>query len=114
MKNINPDIVKTIQSLSVKAQVRLAADIPQILNYVNEQVQLEAIKEHGNAIEYIKNPSERVQLEAVKENALAIRHIKNPSEQVKLESVRIIHGLFNTLKIQPRKELHKKLWEASK
>ena len=33
-----------------------------------EKVQLEAVKEDGQAIYYIENPSEEVQLEAVKED----------------------------------------------
>ena len=48
---------------------------------------LEAVKQNGNAIEYIKNPSKEVQLEAVRENGYAIQWIENPSEEVQLAAV---------------------------
>jgi hypothetical protein len=60
-----------------------------------ENHQLEAVKQDGYAIQYIKNPSEQVQLEAIKQNGYAIQfiknpiyYIKNPSEQVQLEAVK--------------------------
>ncbi|HRN71455.1 MAG TPA: DUF4116 domain-containing protein [Candidatus Woesebacteria bacterium] len=54
----------------------------------SEKVQLEAVKENGWAIQYIKNPSEKLQLEAVKQNGYVIRYIKNPSEKLQLEAVK--------------------------
>src|SRR5271157_1432808 len=54
----------------------------------SEKLLEKAVKRHGRAIKYIKNPSEQVQLEAVKQNGWAIKHIKNPSEQVQLEAVK--------------------------
>ena len=56
--------------------------------YMTETVQLEAVKEYGYAIKYIKNPSEAVQLEAVKQNGCAIRYIKNPSKEVQLKAIK--------------------------
>ena len=54
----------------------------------NEKEQLEAVKQDGYAIDYIKNPSEAVQLAAVKQNGNAIRFIKNPSEAVQMAAVK--------------------------
>lgn len=44
---------------------------------MNENIQLEAVKQNGEAIQYIKNPSEQIQLFAVKQNGKAIKFIKN-------------------------------------
>ena len=60
-------------------------------NYIknpSEELQLEAVKRNGYAIEFIDNPSEAVQLEAVKQNGVAIQYIKNPSEEVCLEALK--------------------------
>ncbi len=53
----------------------------------SEKMQLAAVREDGEAIEYIRNPSEAVQLAAVKENGYAIMYIKNPPEQLQLLAV---------------------------
>ena len=45
-------------------------------------MQLEAVRQNGYNIEYLKNPSEEVQLEAVKQNIDVIKHIQNPTEKV--------------------------------
>lgn len=54
----------------------------------SEAVQLEAVKQDGWNIQFIDNPSEKIQLEAVKQNYLVIPYIDNPSEAVKLEAVK--------------------------
>jgi hypothetical protein len=54
----------------------------------SENIQLEAVKKYGFAIEYIKNPSEEVKLAAVEENGFVIEYIENPSEKVQLAAVK--------------------------
>ena len=54
----------------------------------DEEIQLEAVKEYGNAIQYIHNPSEDTQLEAVKQDGFNIRYIHNPSKEIQLEAVK--------------------------
>ena len=49
-----------------------------------EDIQLAAVNNNGNAIEFIDNPSERVKFAAVTAHGYAIKYIKNPSEKVKL------------------------------
>ena len=46
--------------------------------YRTEEEQLAAVKQNGNAIQFVKNPSELVRLAAVKNNGYAIRFIKKP------------------------------------
>ena len=36
----------------------------------NEELQLLAVKQDGNSIEYIENPTEEIKIEAIKENLL--------------------------------------------
>ena len=56
--------------------------------YASEEEKVKAVKEDGNSIEYIQNPSEALQLEAVKQNGYFIQYIHNPSEAVQLEAVK--------------------------
>jgi protein tyrosine phosphatase (PTP) superfamily phosphohydrolase (DUF442 family) len=56
--------------------------------FQDKEVQLAAMKQDGNAIKYIDNPSEEVQLAAVKQDGIAIKHIDNPSEEVQLAAVK--------------------------
>ena len=58
------------------------------LDFQSGKVQLETVKQNGNSIRYIQNPSEKVQLEAVKQNGHSIRYIQNPSEKEQLEAVK--------------------------
>jgi hypothetical protein len=59
-----------------------------LLDNPSAEMQLEAVKKDGYAIQYIKNPSEEMQLIAVKQNGYAIKFIKNPSKAVQLEAVK--------------------------
>ena len=45
--------------------------------YRTEEEQLSAVKQDGNEIRYIIDPSEKVQLAAVKQNGDAIQFVKN-------------------------------------
>ncbi len=65
-------------------------------NLTSEVVQLEAVKQDGLSIQFIRNPSEAVQLEAVKQDWLAIRYIHNPSEAVMLVYLGSC-GIYNLL-----------------
>ena len=71
-----------------KIKPTLLPIILEIDNNPSEQVQLEAVKQKGWAIKYIKNPSEQVQMEAVKQDGWAIQYIQNPTEQVQMEAVK--------------------------
>ena len=73
---------------SVTNKLKIGRKLSNKEVFDNEKVQLEAVKQNGSAIKYIKNPSEKVQLEAVKENGWAIEFIENPSEEVKLAAVK--------------------------
>ena len=70
-----------------KAKDSILSHYPNRSNFLDKfftkAVQLTAVKQYGNAIEYITNPSEAVQLAAVKQYGCAINYIKNPSEAVK-------------------------------
>ncbi len=54
----------------------------------NKEFQIEAVKQNGLAIRFIKDPNEELKLLSVKENGSAIRHIKDPSEEMKLEAIK--------------------------
>ena len=68
--------------------VKQNGDSIRYISNPSEKVQLEAVKQDGDSILHIQNPSEKVQLEAVKENGYSIRYIQNPSEKEQLEAVK--------------------------
>ena len=82
-------------------------------NKLTEQEQLEAVKECGWTIQFIKNPSEAFQLEAVKQDGLAIKHIKNPSEAVAKQAISNNKEaiLFVVEQYPELKQYHNMLWE---
>lgn len=52
------------------------------IKYKTEEEQLAAVRQDGNKIQYIYNPTEMIQLEAVKQNGRAIQFIHNPEPSV--------------------------------
>ena len=74
-----------------KMKIAISYNVRNIEYYYGEldkETQLEAVKQDGNAIKYINNPSETVQLEAVKQYGYAIQYINKPSETVQLAAVK--------------------------
>jgi hypothetical protein len=72
------------------AAVKQDGNAIQHIDNPSEEVQLAAVNKYGRAIYYIKhlNPSEEVQLAAMKKNGTAIEYIDNPSEEVQLAAVK--------------------------
>jgi len=48
----------------------------------NEQIKndIEAVKQNGLYLRYVKNPTEEMCIEAVKQNGLAIQYVKNQTD----------------------------------
>jgi len=51
--------------------------------YKNIKEELKAVKQNGDSLYYIKNPSLEVQFEAVKQNSNSIKFIKSPEALLK-------------------------------
>ena len=66
----------------------------QDLNNASLEVQLEAVRRDGGAIQFINSPSLEVQLEAVRQNGHAIYYIESPCLEVQLEAAKTIPGDF--------------------
>jgi hypothetical protein len=58
-----------------------------ISQYFTDVDWLSIVKENGNAIQYVSNPSEAMKLAAIRQNGYAIRYINNPSEEIKLAAI---------------------------
>jgi len=63
--------------------------INELVEWNNLDFCLNAVKQNGHAIQFIKNPSEEVQLVAVNQNGNAIQYIKDPSKEVQLATRRM-------------------------
>ena len=63
------------------------------LQYVKEQTPemcLEAVKEHGNALEYVKEQTPEICLAAVKIDGQALRFVKEQTSEMCLEAIKEI------------------------
>ena len=49
---------------------------------------MEAVKQDGNALRYVKDQTEAICLEAVKQNGYALRYVKDQTEAICLEAVK--------------------------
>jgi len=61
------------------------------LRYVKEQTEqicLEAVKQNGDSLQFVKEQTEQICLEAVKQNGNALRYVKEQTEQICLEAVK--------------------------
>ena len=65
---------------------------------------LEAVKQTGGALQYIKNPTEEMCLEAVKQTGHALSMIKEPTEEMCLEAVKQTGGALSMIK-EPTEEM---------
>ena len=54
----------------------------------NEELCLEAVKQKGNALKYVKEQTEEMCLEAVKQNGYALRFVKEQTEEMCLVAVK--------------------------
>lgn len=52
-----------------------------------EEVQIAAVQNRCDSIQYIEKPSEKVQMAAVQKNGLSIRYINNPSENIQIAAI---------------------------
>lgn len=63
----------------------------RFLDYTEEQA-LEAVKEYGDALKYVRDQTEAVCLEAVKQNGYALQYVREQTEAVCLEAVKQYGG----------------------
>ena len=56
--------------------------------YFSYNESLEAVKQNGDALQYVKEQSEAICLEAVKQNGDALRYVKEQSEAICLEAIK--------------------------
>jgi ABC-type Fe3+ transport system substrate-binding protein len=59
-----------------------------IIEYATESESMEAVKQNGYALKYVKEQTEAVCLEAVKQNGDALQYVKKQTEAVCLEAVK--------------------------
>ena len=53
---------------------------------------LEAVKQYGLALEYVKEQTSDICLEAVKQHGLALKYVKEQTHEICLEAVKRHHG----------------------
>ena len=62
--------------------------LEKLKKWENETYCLEAVKQDGYALQYVKEQSEAVCMEAVKQNGDALRYVKEQTEAICLEAMR--------------------------
>ena len=80
------DLNKQPEKVQLEA-VRDNAEVIQFIENPSEKIQLEAVEYGSYIIEYIKNPSEKIQHKAIMETVEALKYIENPSEKIQLVAV---------------------------
>jgi hypothetical protein len=80
--NIQPS-----ENIQIEA-VKQNTDTIQYIKNPSEEVQLEAVSKDGETIQFIENPSKKIQLAAVKQSSYAIEYIENPNEKTQLEVIK--------------------------
>lgn len=68
----------------------------QELVEVDEELEIFIVKNNGNNIRYINNPSKEVQKQAIKNTPLCVKYIKNVDEEIAIMCVR---SLWNSLEL---------------
>lgn len=66
------------------------------LDSVDEELKLFIVKNNGNNIRYIENPSKEVQKQAVKSTPLCVKYIENIDEEI---GVMCVKSLWNSLEL---------------
>ena len=83
--NLKPD------KWSPEVQMEAVKEDGWAIRYIKNptvEVQMAAVKQDGRAIEFIKNPTPEMQMEVVKQDGSAIQHIKNPTPEMQMEAVK--------------------------
>ena len=65
----------------------VGGDKSQIVVHTEQQA-IEAVKQNGHALQYVKDQSETICIEAVKRNGLALQYVKDQSETICIEAVK--------------------------
>jgi len=61
------------------------------LRYVKDQTEeicIEAVKQYGNALQFVKDQTEEICLEAVKQYGNALQYVKDQTEEICIEAVK--------------------------
>ena len=66
----------------------VGGNVKNIVIYKSEKESIEAVKNDGYALQYVKDQSETICIEAVKSNGYALRYVKDQSETICIEAVK--------------------------
>ena len=69
--------------------------IQELVN-VDEELEIFIVKNNGNNIRYINNPSKKVQMEAIKNTPLSIKYIRNVDKEI---GIMCVKSLWNSLEL---------------
>ena len=84
-------MIEFLALLTFEASLEAVKQNGYALRYVKDQteaVALEAVKQNGYALQYVKDQTEAVALEAVKQDGYALQFVKDQTEAVALEAVK--------------------------
>ena len=92
-------VIEIIEQQSDKEDKR----ITEFKKWEDKAYCLEAVKNYGYALQYVKNQTEKVCLEAVKDYGNALRYVKDQTEEVCLEAVKNYGDALRYVKVQTEK-----------
>ena len=82
------EVVRVVDDEKKKVVIDGLGDVSQYEKWYNQKYCLEAVKNDGFALRYVREQSEAVCLEAVKNYGFALQYVREQSEAVCLEAVK--------------------------
>ena len=72
----------------LKQSSHTSEDIFKDIIIQTEKICIEAVKQNGYALDYVKDQTETICIEAVKQNGDALQYVKNQTETICIEAVK--------------------------
>ena len=79
-----------------------------LLKWYDEEYCLEAVKQDGNMLRYVKNQTKDICLKAVKQDGLALQFVKTPTKEICLEALNRNIDAIQYVDIQKFPEIYEK------
>jgi hypothetical protein len=98
-----PDDSKVIHfegdvSKADKIYIDRIIDVKDLEMWNDEQICLEAVKQNGKSLQYVRNQTDALCLEAVKQNGFALEYVRNRTDVIVLEAMKQNPAVFEFLK----------------
>lgn len=106
-EELEKSYIYELYNSSAEERIKRLRNYGELIKYINNPTKREqkvVIKQNWRNLQYIDNPSEEIKLYAIKQHGEAIQYIHNPSEELKKEAINCIHTAIKYIE-NPSEEL---------